>query len=175
MEVGEGEPDGGLRLAPPLPGLHRLVGFPNRSLRPGPAPAPLRARGLASGAGTARGPASRVRLPGRPSRPARWVGAGPPLPASGRDSATLARRLQQGPPAARTLPRTERTVSPRAGCRDVGIRCQDRGECGRAAGLAGPGAGRAGRAADGASNVATPEWENWPSRCWGLAAAVQPS
>lgn len=37
-------------------------------------------------------------------------------------------------------------------------------------------AGRAGgRAADGASNVATPEWENRPSRCWGPAAAVQPS
>ena len=31
--------------------------------------------------------------PGPPARPARWVGAGPPLPATGRDSATLARRL----------------------------------------------------------------------------------
>lgn len=93
MEVGEGEPDGGLRLAP-LPGLHRLVGFPNRSLRPGPAPAPPRARGLASGAGTGSRPRlTSPPLPGRPSRPARWVGAGPPLPASGRDSATLARRL----------------------------------------------------------------------------------
>lgn len=40
----------------------------------------------------ARGRAPGVRLP-RAACPARWVGAGPPLPAGGSDSTTLARRL----------------------------------------------------------------------------------
>lgn len=89
MEMAEGELDGGLRLAP-LPGFHRLAAFPNRSLRPGPAP---RSWLSLRGSNPPEAPPHESAFPRPPARPARWVGAGPPLPSSGRDSATLARRL----------------------------------------------------------------------------------
>ena len=75
MEVGEGEPDGGLRLAP-LPGLHRLVGFPNRSLRPGPAP---RSRLSLRGRNRLEAPPHESASPGPPS---------PPGPVGGRGAAS---------------------------------------------------------------------------------------
>ena len=56
----------------------------------GPAP---RSRFSLRGSSRPEAPPHESASPGPPARPARWVGAGPPLPATGRDSATLARRL----------------------------------------------------------------------------------
>ena len=69
-------------------------GFPQplRTPRSRPGPAPRSWLSL-RGCNRPEAPPHESAFPRPPARLARWVGAGPPLPSSGRDSATLARRL----------------------------------------------------------------------------------